>query len=166
MDKCATCVFKNVDGICQKYNKPIVASVELLGIDNPRKYQKESIRLANSSDSERTASLFANNYDQNEFSLTTNDELEIDDEQTPQALADVLFGGFEQEFLDFFLNSVFHSKKFHPLRFLSFFPKLDLNEQVLLQLLLLQEESLAMSDHSWKQICNLQSHIQWSRRHF
>ena len=95
MDKCSSCVFKNVDGVCQKYNKPIVASVELLGIDNPRKYQKESIRLANSSDSERTASLFANNYDHNEFSLTTNDELEIDDEQTPQALADVLFGGFE-----------------------------------------------------------------------
>ena len=95
MDKCSSCVFKNADGYCQKYNKPIVASVELLGIDNPRKYQKESIRLANSSDSERTASLFTNNYDENEFSLTTNDELEIDEDQTPQALTDVLFGGFE-----------------------------------------------------------------------
>jgi len=95
MDKCSSCVYKNADDVCQKYNKPVVASVQLLGIDNPRKYQKESIRLANSSDSERTASLFANNYDQNEFSLTTNEELEIDDEQTPQALADVLFGGFE-----------------------------------------------------------------------
>jgi hypothetical protein len=95
MDKCATCVYKNAEDICQKYNKPIIASVELLGIDNPRKYQKEAIKLANSSDSEKTASLFANNYDEDEFSLTTNDELEIDDEQTPQALADVLFGGFE-----------------------------------------------------------------------
>lgn len=95
MDKCATCVYKNAEDICQKYNKPIVASVELLGIDNPRKYQKEAIKLANSSDSEKTASLFANNYDANEFSLTTNDEVDIDEEQTPQALADVLFGGFE-----------------------------------------------------------------------
>lgn len=95
MDKCATCVYKNAEDICQKYNKPIVASVELLGIDNPRKYQKEAIKLANSSDSEKTASLFTNNYDEDEFSLTTNDEVEIDEEQTPQALADVLFGGFE-----------------------------------------------------------------------
>jgi len=95
MDKCATCVYKNAEDVCQKYNKPIIASVELLGIDNPRKYQKEAIKLANSSDSEKTASLFTNNYDEDEFSLTTNDELEIDEEQTPQALADVLFGGFE-----------------------------------------------------------------------
>jgi hypothetical protein len=95
MDKCATCVYKNAEDICQKYNKPIIASVELLGIDNPRKYQREAIKLANSSDSEKTASLFTNNYDEDEFSLTTNDELEIDEEQTPQALADVLFGGFE-----------------------------------------------------------------------
>ena len=97
MDKCATCVFKNAEGTCQKYNKPIVASVDQMGIDNPKKYQKESIRLANASDSEKTASLFVNNYDEDEFNLTTNEEIEIetDTSKTPDGLKDVLFGGFE-----------------------------------------------------------------------
>ena len=95
MDKCATCVFKNAEGYCQKYNKPVIASVAELGIENPKRYQKESIRLANSSDSDRTASLFVNNYDEDEFGLTSNDEIEIDTNKTPSKLADVLFGGFE-----------------------------------------------------------------------
>jgi hypothetical protein len=97
MDKCATCVFKNAEGTCQKYNKPVIASLSQMGIDNPKKYQKESIRLANASDSEKTASLFVNNYDADEFNLTTNDEIEIetDTSKTPDGLKDVLFGGFE-----------------------------------------------------------------------
>jgi predicted Zn-dependent protease with MMP-like domain len=97
MDKCATCVFKNAEGTCQKYNKPVIASLSQMGIDNPKKYQKESIRLANASDSEKTASLFVNNYDADEFNLTTNDEIEIetDTNKTPDGLKDVLFGGFE-----------------------------------------------------------------------
>jgi len=97
MDKCATCVFKNAEGTCQKYNKPVIASLSQMGIDNPKKYQKESIRLANASDSEKTASLFVNNYDEDEFNLTTNEEIEIetDTSKTPDGLKDVLFGGFE-----------------------------------------------------------------------
>jgi hypothetical protein len=93
-DKCASCVF-NTDGQCQKYNKPIISSpADLVG--DVKKYQREMIRLANSSDAERTASLFANNYDEDEFSLQQDSEIDLEDE-TPSHdhLGSILFGGFE-----------------------------------------------------------------------
>lgn len=95
-EKCEGCVFKNANSVCQKYNKPVVTKVAEL-VEDSRQYQKESIRLANASDSDRTASLF-NNYDENEFSLTADDGIidfsEVETE-TPSKLASVLFGGYE-----------------------------------------------------------------------
>ena len=91
--KCGSCVF-NTDGSCQKYNKPIVASVNEI-VESPKSYQKEMIRLANASDSEQTASLFVNNYDANEFNLTASDHVSVDDAPSNEQLGDVLFGGFD-----------------------------------------------------------------------
>lgn len=91
--KCGSCVF-NSGGSCQKYNKPIVASVDEI-VESPKSYQQEMIRLANASDSEQTASLFVNNYDANEFNLTASDNVSVDDAPSSEQLGDVLFGGFE-----------------------------------------------------------------------
>ena len=91
--KCGSCVF-NSGGSCQKYNKPIIASVDEV-VEQPKSYQKEMIRLANASDSEQTASLFVNNYDANEFNLTASDNVSVDDAPSHEELGDVLFGGFE-----------------------------------------------------------------------
>ena len=91
--KCGSCVF-NSGGVCQKYNKPIVASVNEV-VENPSSYKEEMIRLANASDSEQTASLFVNNYDANEFNLTANQDVSVDDSPDSEQLGDVLFGGFE-----------------------------------------------------------------------
>jgi hypothetical protein len=91
--KCGGCVF-NVGGSCQKYCKPIVASINEV-VEEPKSYQKEMIRLANVNDSEKTASLFVNNYDTNEFNLTANQDVSVDDSPDSEQLGDVLFGGFE-----------------------------------------------------------------------
>lgn len=91
--KCGSCVF-NSGGSCQKYNKPIVASVNEI-VESPKSYQQEMIRLANASDSEQTASLFVNNYDANEFNLTASDNVSVDDAPSHEDLGNVLFGGFE-----------------------------------------------------------------------
>lgn len=91
--KCGTCVF-NSGGTCQKYNKSIIASTEEI-VEDPVSYQKEMIRLANANDSEQTASLFVNNYDANEFSLTANQDVSVDDAPSNEKLGDILFGGFE-----------------------------------------------------------------------
>ena len=65
-----------------------------MGIEEPRNYQKESIRLANSSDAEKTANLFVNNYDPNEFNLTQDNDVNIDPEhEHTDELSGVLFGG-------------------------------------------------------------------------
>ena len=97
-EKCEGCVYKNANSVCQKYNKPVVTKVAEL-IADTKQYQKESIRLANASDSDRTASLF-NNYDASEFNLTA-DEGVIDfsevESEAPSKLASVLFGGYEME---------------------------------------------------------------------
>lgn len=97
-EKCEGCVFKNANSVCQKYNKPVVTKVAEL-IEDSKQYQRESIRLANAGDSEKTASLF-NNYDPDEFSLTQDDGVidfsEVETE-TPSKLSAVLFGGYTEE---------------------------------------------------------------------
>jgi hypothetical protein len=70
MERCGSCA-SNTNGHCQKYAKQLVASAP---VENPAKYQRETIRLANSDDSERTASMF-NAYDPGEFDLQ-NDNLD------------------------------------------------------------------------------------------
>ena len=92
--KCGGCVF-NVGGSCQKYNKCAVdASSEI--VEDKASYQSETIRIANSTDAERTASLFVNNYDHSEFNLTTNNNLSFSDEAPSlEKIGEVLFGGIE-----------------------------------------------------------------------
>lgn len=72
MNRCGSCTFANADGVCSKYNKPLVSG---LPEGNIKGYQKEMIRLANAPDPEQTASLFAAAYDPDEFGLY-NDNLE------------------------------------------------------------------------------------------
>lgn len=92
--KCGSCVF-NTGGSCQKYNKQIIASVNEV-VESPASYQKEMIRLANASDSEKTASLFVNNYDEGEFNLTASENIELqEDMPSSEKLSGILFGGFE-----------------------------------------------------------------------
>lgn len=91
--KCDGCVF-NTNGSCQKYCKPIIASVNEV-VEDSDSYQKEMIRLANANDSEQTASLFVNNYDPNEFNLTASEEVSVDDAPSSEKLGEILFGGFD-----------------------------------------------------------------------
>ena len=92
--RCGGCVF-NSQGRCLKYAKTIVASAEEI-VEDAHGYQQEMIRLANASDAERTASLFVNDYDQDEYNLVTDGVVEIEGTApSHESLGDVLFGGFE-----------------------------------------------------------------------
>lgn len=91
--KCGSCVF-NSGGTCQKYNKTIVASAEEI-VEDKGQYQAEMIRLANASDSERTASLFVNDYDASEFNLQQDHNVDFSDAPSLDKVGEVLFGGFE-----------------------------------------------------------------------
>jgi hypothetical protein len=90
MDRCATCA-SNSGGGCQKYGKTLVASAP---VKDPAKYQQETLRLANSDDSERTAAMF-NNYNQSEYDLQndTLDTFDYDNLPAHEDLGDVLFSG-------------------------------------------------------------------------
>jgi len=88
MDRCASCVHKNADGVCSLYNKRLVDTVPT---PDPESYQKEAIRLANAPDNEVTASLF----NPSEFDLRAPDEVDLDPDVTAETLSDVLFGGLE-----------------------------------------------------------------------
>lgn len=91
MDRCASCV-ANIEGTCQKYNKSIVTAAP---VEKPEKYQAETIRLANSDDAERTASLFAPIYDETEYELQNDvlDDIEYDHSPPVEDLGEILFGG-------------------------------------------------------------------------
>ena len=89
--KCGSCVF-NTGGTCQKYNKIICASVEEV-VENKGQYQAEMIRLSNASDSERTASLFVNDYDASEFNLQQDHNVDFSDAPSLDKVGEVLFGG-------------------------------------------------------------------------
>lgn len=67
MDRCGSCS-QNSGGSCQKYKKILVAAAP---VADPRRYQKDAIRLANADDSVRTAAM----YDPGEFDLQ-NDSLD------------------------------------------------------------------------------------------
>jgi len=90
MDRCGSCS-QNSGGACQKYKKSLVTAAP---VKDPAKYQRETIRLANADDSERTASMFAN-YNPEEFDLQ-NDSLDsFDYSNLPgnENLTEVSFGG-------------------------------------------------------------------------
>ena len=92
MPRCSSCVFKNADNVCQKYNKPLVDSAP---VADPAKYQKEQLRLANASDAEITASLFSN--PSLEFGLHNDllDEVDLWAAPETEKLAAFTFGGME-----------------------------------------------------------------------
>ena len=91
--RCGTCVF-NSQGTCQKYAKPLIASVNEV-LEDAKSYQNENIRLANGTDADRTASLFVNEYDPSEFGLSSDGSLALNGTPSAEQLEDVLFGGFE-----------------------------------------------------------------------
>jgi hypothetical protein len=92
--KCGSCVF-NSQGTCQKYNKVIVASVSEV-VENPADYKEEMIRIANSTDSEKIASLFSNTYDPNQFNLSSSEHIQLNVEAPKDKdLGNILFGGFD-----------------------------------------------------------------------
>jgi len=99
MARCGGCVFANkCDGaiVCQKYNKVMTASVP---VEDPASYQREMIRMANSSDAEQTASLFAPSYDENEFTLhnAALEGFELEDDILNSDLQGIFFGGIDLE---------------------------------------------------------------------
>jgi hypothetical protein len=91
--RCGSCVF-NSHGTCQKYAKPLIASVNEV-LENAKSYQNENIRLANGTDADRTASLFVNEYDPSEFGLSSDGSFALNDTPSTEQLEGVLFGGFE-----------------------------------------------------------------------
>jgi hypothetical protein len=91
MERCSSCS-SNIEGGCLKYGKPLVSAPP---VEDPVRYQKETIHLANSEDSERTSSLFTPSYQQGEFDLQ-NDNLDgFDYDSLPDhaTLNEVLFEG-------------------------------------------------------------------------
>lgn len=99
MARCADCTFANAgpDGkrTCQKYNKALVASPP---VDDPQAFQANTLRKANQSDAEQTASLFAGGHEVDDYKLR-NAEMEdlILDDLAPRAedLGEILYGGLE-----------------------------------------------------------------------
>ena len=96
-DRCRSCKFASEtasgDLVCQKYNKTLIDELP----DGAKDYQKESIRLADASDAETTASLFAGSYDPNEFALDNSplNYFSFDETASNETLSGVLFGGLE-----------------------------------------------------------------------
>jgi hypothetical protein len=90
MERCGSCVFKNREGHCQKYNKALIDEMPT-GIT---KYKKEMIRLANAHDAEATASMFNNPVEEFDLDNETLENIDLID-SSHEELGDVLFGGFE-----------------------------------------------------------------------
>lgn len=97
MKRCSTCSFasRRADGssVCQKYNKELITELPL----GSEEYQRENLRMADASDAEITASLFASRYDPSEFNLASS-ELEnfsLEEMANTETLANVFFGGME-----------------------------------------------------------------------
>lgn len=97
MDRCGSCAFAtrtaNGTPVCQKYNKEIISELP----DGSAEYQQESIRMADASDAEQTASLFASCYDPSEFNLANSelDNFAFDEMANTETISDVFFGGME-----------------------------------------------------------------------
>jgi len=99
LSKCGTCVNRSVlaDGTksCSLYGKPLVKSAAEV-VENPVQYQKDMIRLADAPDQDLTAALFANTFDESEFALgldTELDHVEVDDMPEHEAVGQYMFGG-------------------------------------------------------------------------
>lgn len=104
MSKCGSCTNRaaRADGVpmCRVYNKALIKNASEIVDGDPKAYQKEMIRLANGTDADRVASLFAPSYDPNEFCLGAESELDNIPlaEQIPhEQLSGIMFGGWEIE---------------------------------------------------------------------
>jgi len=97
MDRCAGCVYKNADSVCQKYNKQLL---DELAPEMRDEFQRLNVASHNQSDHEQTAALFAvgneATADALEFSLHNSSLDDIETEApAPEALDSIFFGGFE-----------------------------------------------------------------------
>lgn len=98
MDRCGSCAMANAlpDGStrCSVYNKMLVRASDFDAADL-RKAKAATIKQANSSDAEHTASLFAPRFDPNEFSLhnAALDNVRADDLPEQEKINDIVMGG-------------------------------------------------------------------------
>jgi hypothetical protein len=98
--QCDGCVFKNADGVCQKYNKTIVDEVPGEGIES---FREQMIASHAASDQEHTADLFSLSTltpalnDVTEFGLHNGalDDVATDGAPEVNQLSEIFFGGFE-----------------------------------------------------------------------
>lgn len=99
MDRCDSCKFATQkasgDFSCQKYNKEIITELP----SDIGDYQKEMLRLADATDAEQTASIFASHYDPTEFDLSNGnlDHFAFDETASVETLSGVFFGGIQIE---------------------------------------------------------------------
>lgn len=103
MPRCASCNLRSAkeDGtpVCSVYNKILIKSASE-ATDDPRAYAAEMKRLADGSDADRTAAMFSNTYDQSEFNLGDEgemDDLVLSDAPPNEEMDDVFFGGMQVE---------------------------------------------------------------------
>lgn len=100
MDRCGSCVFRNANNKCQKYNKTLT---DVVPHPDPEAYQRAMIAAKNETDQEETAGLFQGNDIQRDLNIVDEfglhnaslDDVEVEDEILPSTLKDVSFGGFE-----------------------------------------------------------------------
>jgi hypothetical protein len=98
ISKCGSCIHKKAteDGtpVCSLYRKALVGSAP---VDDPQAYQRENIRLANGDDTVKTAALFANTYDPDEFNLggagSELDNITFEDPPEEETTPDIIMDG-------------------------------------------------------------------------
>lgn len=92
MDRCKGCVFANAEGVCQKYNKPLMHKMPKEAAD----LQQRALKAADATDAEVTASLFAPSFDEGEYALQNDALNSFEFESGPQASLDGFsFGGID-----------------------------------------------------------------------
>jgi hypothetical protein len=97
--QCQRCVFKNADGVCQKYNKMVVDEIP----ENVDGYRQQMIASHAKTDQEMTADLFnlpsmeAATNPVSDFGLHngTLDDIETSDSPLHEQVDGIFFGGFE-----------------------------------------------------------------------
>lgn len=102
MDRCGSCVHRNVHNKCAKYNKQLTTQVPH---PDPESYQREMIAAKNETDAEATVNLFQLNDIQRDLSPGEEyglhnaalDNVDIKDDEPPATLDGVMFGGWEIE---------------------------------------------------------------------
>jgi hypothetical protein len=88
MSRCKDCVFANVEGVCQQYNKKIAWDFPREDLES---WRQQSVKMADASDAETTAAMF----NPSEYGLQDAMEFDLEHRVSSEKLGDVLFGGFE-----------------------------------------------------------------------